>query len=111
MATAAAVTQCQDPSGKPKPDGTPGNTLGAVLADNSGNGKVCAATAVGSAPELQVYDAGSGGAGPFKSNEVCLGLDAGPPPASGGSGGAAGASDDAGAGGASGASNDAGAGG
>jgi hypothetical protein len=86
-----------------------------VLADNSGNGKVCAATAVGSAPELQMYGAGSGGdgmGGALASNDVCRG--SGTPAAggaSGGSGGTAGASDDVDAGGASGASNDAGAGG
>jgi hypothetical protein len=100
---------CQDLSGKPNLDGTASNALGAVLADNTGNGKVCAAKAIGTAPELHVYDAGSGGdgtGGALASNGVCSGIALG-----GASGGAAGVSGDAGAGGASGASNDAGAGG
>ncbi len=78
------------------------NALGAVLADNTGNGKVCA---VAPAEGMMPLDAGLTG------NEVCLGSDAGPPvSAAVGDGGASGSAD-AGAGGASGASNDAGAGG
>jgi hypothetical protein len=107
---------CQDLSGKPKADGSPGNALGAVLADDGGNGKVCAATPIGTPPVLQVYDAGDGGAGPLESNGVCLGSGIPKAAAAGGNGGMSGmsgmnASSDAGAGGASGASNDAGAGG
>jgi hypothetical protein len=86
--------QCIDLSG------TMANVYGAVLADNSGNGKVCA---VAPAKGMMAIPAGP------TSNEVCLGSDAGVPvSAAVGDGGASG---DAGAGGASGASNDTGAGG
>jgi hypothetical protein len=102
---------CQDLSGTPKADGSPGNTLGAVLADNGGNGKVCAAEwPVGVKNPTLMGDAGAGGAPELFNNEVCLGNDAGPPLETGGTGGSS-ALGDAGAGGASGASNDAGAGG
>jgi len=81
-------------------NGKPTNALGAVLADNNGNGMVCAAAPAGDS------DAGLTG-----SNEVCLGSDAGRPiSAAAGDGGASGLGD-AGAGGAPRASNDAGVGG
>jgi hypothetical protein len=86
---------CQDLSGRP---GSP-NALGAVLGDNTGDGKVCA---VAPLKDMKALDAGADG------NEVCLGSDAGPPV---GAAGGASALGDAGAGGASGASSDAGAGG
>ncbi len=92
---------CTDLSGKPKADGTPSNYVGAVLADGSGNGRVCAAKALGTPPDLQM------------ASGVCNGdPDAGPPPSGGGTGGVAGMSGagDSGAAGAAG-SNEAGAGG
>jgi hypothetical protein len=83
---------CQDLSGGP---GHPKNEVGAVLADISRTGKVCAVTRIADAAS----DAGT-------SNEVCLGSDAGPAAAGGADAGDA--SRDSGAGGAP---SDAGAGG
>ncbi len=95
---------CLNLSGTPNSDGSPSNYVGAVLADDHGDGKVCASTALGSPPDLQT------------ASGVCTGdPDAGLPPSDTGSGGApssdAGtAGGDSGAAGASG-SNEAGAGG
>ena len=104
---------CVDLSGKPPTDKNgdplkdkngnpiPANAVGAVLADSSGNGKVCAAQTIGTD-----VDAGA-------ASGVCTGdADAGLPPSENGSGGTAGSSalGDSGAAGASG-SNEAGAGG
>ena len=90
---------CLDLSGKPKADGSPGNYVGAVLADDHGDGKVCAAAALGVPPDLNM------------ASGVCTGdPDAGlPVDGSGGSGGSS-PTGDSGAAGASGA-NEAGAGG
>jgi hypothetical protein len=107
---------CQDLSGKPKADGSPGNALGAVLADNTGDGRVCAARAVSTPPGLELYDAGSAGSGNGgapASNDVCKGTGISIPGLADGTSGTGGASSvgDSGAAGASGAASDAGAGG
>ncbi len=87
---------CLDLSGKPNPDGSPSNTIGAVAADYTRSSKVCTATNRAADPELRSYDGGT------LSNEVCSGSDAGPALATGGAGDVV--SGDSGAGGAAGAS-------
>jgi hypothetical protein len=94
---------CQNLSGVPNADGSPSNDLGAVLAESSGNGMVCAANQTGAAPVLVTYPPDGDGGAPGTNNEVCSPTI---PRATGSSGaagesGASGAagSDDSGAGG------------
>jgi len=97
---------CQDLSGQLK-GGKPTNSIGAVLADNTGDGMVCAAAPVGAPPAL---GAGGDGTRAPVSNEVCHGSGTS---VSSGAGGAAGSTElgDSGSAGAAGAANDAGSGG
>ena len=80
MATCASDGDCRggysclDLSGKLDSTGKPTNTLGAVLAEGSGSGKVCGVKPL-AAPPLETYDDGDGGL--TQSNGVCLGTDAG----------------------------------